>query len=170
MDLLTFLAYLAMASTFMTSETLSTNFTILAPIMANAQSNNSSDLSSLNLPLTVKLLPYQVFDKKALSYADILLNITNTSTETVEIEITQLLVVTSGNNQVLMSSTPQDLALPPIVSLQPGENRVVEYRLKSESKVYKRGQQVMALIQYRQDAQPETTVESPAEQVAFIMR
>jgi hypothetical protein len=26
------------------------------------------------------------------------------------------------------------------------------------------------LIQYRQDAQPETTVESPAEQVAFIMR
>jgi Holliday junction resolvase len=69
-----------------------------------------------------------------------------------------------------MSSTPQDLALPPIVSLQPGENRVVEYRLKSESKVYKRGQQVMALIHYRQDAQPETTVESPAEQVAFIMR
>lgn len=170
MGLLTLLAYLAMASTFMTSDTLSSKFKILAPIMANAQSNNSSDLSSLNLPLTVKLLPYQVFDKKALSCADILLTITNTSTETVEIEISKLLVVTSDNNQVLMSSTPQDLALPPIVSLQPGENRVVEYRLKSESKVYKRGQQVMALIHYRQDAQAETTVESPAEQVAFIMR
>lgn len=136
--------------------------------MANPTPNKSTDLSTFNLPLTVKLLPYQVFSKKALSYADILITITNTSIKTVEVEITQLLVVTSENNQVLMSSTPQELALPSKLSLESGGTRVLEYRLKSESTLYQRGQEVMALIHYRQNNQPEAVVESKAEQAAFI--
>ena len=150
------------------SDNFFSNFTSLVPLMANPTPNKSTDLSSFNLPLTVKLLPYQVFSKKALSYADILITITNTSTKTVEVEITQLLVVTSENNQVLMSSTPQELALPSKLSLESGETRVLEYRLKSESTLYQRGQEVMALIHYRQNNQPEAVVESKAEQAAFI--
>lgn len=68
-----------------------------------------------------------------------------------------------------MSSTLQGLSLPAKISLQSGESQVLKYRLKSESKLYQRGQEAIAQIHYKQDGQTEKFVQSDPEPVAFMI-
>ncbi len=119
--------------------------------------------------VTVKLVPYEILVEKATSYADISLTMSNLSQNDIKIEVEQIEIVTAGSERVLMSSTHQDLKLPAKIAIQPGESRILEYRLKSESKIYQPGQYVIARISYRQNEQTEQVVQSSPEAVALMI-
>jgi hypothetical protein len=133
------------------------------------QQNNLQNVRRTDVSVTVKLVPYQMSNGEATSYADVSLTISNTTGRNVELEVTHLAIVPSGSEQVLMSSTPHELKLPGKISLKPEESGVLEYRLKSEAKVYQRGQKVIAQIRYRINTQTEQVVQSSPRGVAFMI-
>ncbi|NER25502.1 MAG: hypothetical protein F6J86_31185 [Symploca sp. SIO1B1] len=140
-----------------------------------ASSNNSHSKGSLDssrtaeLSIKLNLLPYEVLEPQASSYADILLTLSNFSENKIEVEVTRIQIVVGGSDQVLMISTPKKLDLPAKISLKPGEHKVSEYRLQSESKLYQQDQDVLARIYYRQVDQPEEMIQSSPEAVAFMI-
>jgi hypothetical protein len=74
-------------------------------------------------------------------------------------------VLAGESNYVLLNATTQELGVPSQVSMQPGDIKVFNYKLKSESKRYQRGQEVLALIYYRQDGNFTGVAVSNSEQV-----
>lgn len=140
----------------------------LTPTSTNAQQNNLP-YRRAGVTVKVKLRPYEILASKATSYADISLTVSNNSEKVVETEVMQINILASGSQQVLMSLTPQELDRPSKVSLQSGESRVLQHRLQSESKLYRRGQDVIAQIHYRQGSQTESVVQSEPEAVAFTI-
>lgn len=134
--------------------------------LANNLPDNLPEIRGFNIPMTVKLIPYEVTTQNGTNYAEISLNISNTSRRSVEVEISQVTVLTGGENHVLLSATPQDLGVSPNISMQPGDIKVLNYRLKSESKRYQSGQKVVALIYYQQDGHLKGVAVSNSEQVS----
>jgi len=67
-----------------------------------------------------------------------------------------------------MSATPQ-MGLPEPISLKPNESKVIEYRLQYPSRIYRRGQDAIARIRYRQFRQSEQVVQLNPEAVAFMI-
>ena len=67
-----------------------------------------------------------------------------------------------------MSATPQ-MGLPEPISLKPNESKVLEYCLQYPSRIYRRGQDAIARIRYRQFGQSEQVVQLNPEAVAFMI-
>ena len=134
--------------------------------LANNLPDNLPEIRGFNIPMTVKLVPYEVTAQNGTNYAEISLNISNTSRRDVEVQISQVTVLAGGENYVLLSATPQELGLSSKISIQPGDVKVLNYRLKSESKRYQRGQKVVALIYYQQDGHLTGIAVSNSEQVS----
>ncbi|MEP0854754.1 hypothetical protein [Trichocoleus sp. DQ-U1] len=122
-----------------------------------------------NMMMTIKLLPYEILAGAAISYADISLAFTNTSKKNQLIEISQIEIVPGSSGQVLMSATPQELERPAKVVLKPGESKVLEYRLKCKSKIYRRGENAIARIHYQLNGQTQTVAQSESQAVAFMI-
>jgi hypothetical protein len=170
MELTTWLCYLIIQTIFLltlSNQGVDVNKTP-AFIPINVKQNESSYRDSAEIPVKVKLLPYQVLAARSRSYADILVTITNTSEKPREIEISQIAVLLTDSQQIIMNSTSQELGITNrIIFMPPGENRVLEYRLMSEGQLYRIGQEVMALIYYKQDGEPERVIQSNSEGVIF---
>src|ERR687885_2880784 len=86
------------------------SFTSIAPVRTyfqktDSQPNNLQNSRRTDVSVTVKLVPYQMSNGEATSYADVSLTISNTTGRNVELEVTRLEIVASGSEQVLMSST-----------------------------------------------------------------
>ncbi len=177
MDFLTGLTCLTLGTGLMISSSPQLepiHSTFVAPVRTYAQRTNSQpnylqSLRKTDVPATVKLLPYEIVAGKTTSYADISLTISNKTRQNIEVAVTSIEVVSSSSDSVLMSSTPQELKLPVKISLKPRENQVLEYRLKSESKLYQRGQKVMAQIRYQTNNSTEKIAQSGSEAVAFMI-
>ena len=121
-----------------------------------------------DMQITVKLLPYEILAGKARSYADISLTVANMSENETEVKVSHIEVVASDSKQVLLSSSPEKLGLPTTISLKPKENKALDYRLQSESRVYQRGQDVFARIVYCQNGHEQLS-QSNSEAVAFMI-
>lgn len=145
------------------------NSTSVPHVRTYSQANKLQTYKRGDMSVTVKLVPYQVLNGEVTSYADVSLTISNTTERNIEVEVTRIEIVGSGSEQVLMSSTPQELKLPDRISLKPGESRVLEYRLKSKSKIYQRGHKVIAKIRYQTNSQAEQVVQSSPRGVAFMI-
>ncbi|MEW5857026.1 MAG: hypothetical protein AB1861_06545 [Cyanobacteriota bacterium] len=122
-----------------------------------------------NMTMTIKLLPYEISAGTAISYADISLTFTNPSKKNQVIEISQIEIVPVNSEEVLMSATPQELERPAKVVLKPGESKVLEYRLKCKSKIYRRGENAIARIHYQLNGQTQTVAQSDSQAVAFMI-
>ena len=133
--------------------------------LANNPPDNLPEISGFNIPMTVKLVPYELTTQNGTNYAEISLKISNTSRRSVEVEISQVSVLTGGENHVLLSATPQEVGVSPKISTQPGDVKVLNYRLKSESKRYQSGQKVVALIYYQQDGHLNGVAVSNSEKI-----
>lgn len=128
------------------------------------------DKQKVNPVTIIKLLPFEILAGKATSYADLSVKLNNSWEEVIKVEITRIEIVTVKSEEVLLSSRSQELELPTKISLQPGENRILHYRLKSEQKIYQKGQKVYARIYYRQDEQLlERAISSQPQAVAFTI-
>ncbi|MBD2541255.1 hypothetical protein H6G60_20930 [Coleofasciculus sp. FACHB-SPT36] len=119
--------------------------------------------------MTIKLLPYEILAGTTISYADISLGFTNPSKKNQLIEISQIEIVPAKSEEVLMSATPQELERPAKVVLKPGESKVLEYRLKCKSKIYRRGENAIARIHYQLNGQTQTVAQSDSQAVAFMI-
>lgn len=128
-----------------------------------------SNSQRANMTMTIKLLPYEILAGTAISYADISLTFTNPSKKNQVIEISQIEIVPANSEQVLMSATPQELERPAKVVLKPGESKVLEYRLKCKSKIYRRGENAIARIHYQLNGQTQTVAHSDSQAVAFMI-
>ncbi|MBD2048353.1 hypothetical protein H6F78_22610 [Coleofasciculus sp. FACHB-64] len=122
-----------------------------------------------NMTMTIQLLPYEILAGTAISYADISLVFTNLSKKNQVIEISQIEIVPVNSEQVLMSATPQELERPAKVLLKPGESKVLEYRLKCKSKIYRRGENAIAHIHYQLNGRTQTVAQSESQAVAFMI-
>ncbi len=139
------------------------------PVKINLQPNNLQNSRRINVPVTVKLLPYEIAAGATTSYADISLTISNKTEQNIEFEVIRLKIVVNVTELVLMSSTPQKLQRPHQLLLKPGESKVLDYRLRSKSKIYKREQKVIAQIHYQIKGQHEDVVQSNPQAVAFMI-
>ncbi|MBD1897031.1 hypothetical protein [Coleofasciculus sp. FACHB-129] len=128
-----------------------------------------SNSQRANMTMTIKLLPYEILARTAISYADISLSFTNPSKKNQLIEISKIEIVPAKSEEVLMSATPQELERPAKVVLKPGESKVLEYRLKCKSKIYRRGENAIAHIHYQLNGQTQTVAQSESQAVAFMI-
>jgi hypothetical protein len=169
MSLLNCITIFVIGSSLMTSSNFESepiNSNPLVPLnLANKLPDNLPKISGFNVPMIVKLVPYEVPAQGGTNYADVSLKISNTSRRKVEVEISQITVLAGESNYVLLNATTQELGVPSQVSMQPGDIKVFNYKLKSESKRYQRGQEVLALIYYRQDGNFTGVAVSNSEQV-----
>ncbi len=128
-----------------------------------------SNSQRANMTMTIKLLPYEILARTAISYADISLSFTNPSKKNQLIEISKIEIVPAKSEEVLMNATPQELERPAKVVLKPGESKVLEYRLKCKSKIYRRGENAIARIHYQLNGQSQTVAQSKSQAVAFMI-
>lgn len=135
--------------------------------IANTQPNKLLSYRT-DMLVTVKLLPYEILAGKATSYADISVTVANQSENEMEVKVSHIEVVATDSQQVLLSSSPEKLGLPATISLKPKENKALEYRLQSESRVYQRGHDVFARIIYCQNGHEQLS-QSNSEAVAFMI-
>jgi hypothetical protein len=173
MDSLTFFTCIALGTSFVIACNQLSKFNSFNSVASNSPTNfqlkDSPNSNTPDVSLRVNLLPYELLDRQANSYADISLILSNYSEREIKIEVIHLEIVGASSRRVLMSRTPQELQVSSKTSLKPGETRTLEYRLHSASKVYQEGQDVFARIRYRQSEQPERVVQSNPEAVAFMI-
>jgi len=145
-------------------------FTPATPIAAKPLRQKPSRLQKTAMSITLKLLPYEILDGTAASYADVSATFVNSASTPLEIEVQQIEIVADTTEKtVLLSATPQALKQSPHLLLKPSERRSVSYRLSVDSKRYEPGQLVIAHLRYRLKEQPSQTVRSLPEAVAFTI-
>ena len=173
MDFLTCLTCMALGTSFVIACDQQPKLNGFNPLVFSRQTHSYSkdmpDSNKANVSIRVNLLPYEILDPQATSYADISLTLSNSSEKEIEIEVTSLEIMAAGSRRVLMSSTPEELRLPTKTSLKPRETQILEYRLHSKSKLYQKEQDVLARIRYRKTGQSEQVIQSNPEGVAFMI-
>jgi hypothetical protein len=173
MKLLRFLVFLFIGTSLMTLSNIGSDETSanpLNPATASQVQKDNLPNSGSNALIKVELVPYKVSAENMRNYADISLTLSNFSRTSIEIEITQVAVLASGSNQVLLVATPEELNVSSRVSLQAGNNKVLKYRLRSGQERYKGISKVVAVVSYRQNGDSEKAAVSDSVLVTVKKR
>ena len=109
MSLLNCITIFVIGSSLMTSSNFESepiNPNPLVPLnLANKLPDNLPKISGFNVPMIVKLVPYEVPAQGGTNYADVSLKISNTSRRKVEVEISQITVLAGESNYVLLNAS-----------------------------------------------------------------